>query len=263
MFAKLLKNEWRASRSVVSTLCVIILISGAMIGFGGLIAARGERIFLGREFFGVLLGTLMMLCVFAVAASCGASVFYALYRFYRSRFTEEGYLTYTLPVSNHSLMLSNILMSILEIALVLLAAAVAVGLAFGIFALALPWKEVGAETWDAIWRNLEDLCSELGNHSGEIASVLGFLILVCLSQLIVLMLSVTIGAIVAKKHPILMAVAAYYGLGLVRGAVNIFGILGSDRITNVLTAADISNLVTIVAGYFLMYWLTSKKLNLT
>lgn len=262
MFAKLLKNEWRSSRSGIGTMCAIILISGVMIGFGGLIVARGEKIFLGRELFGVLLGTLMMLCVFAVALCCGGSVVYALYRFYRSRFTEEGYLTYTLPVSNHSLLLSGILMSLLEILLVLLAAAVAVGLAFGIFALGLPLKEIGADTLAAFDRAFADFGNALVNHMSDIASFLLFMVLLCVSQLITQMLSITIGAIVARKHPILMAVAVYYGIGLVNNAVSVLGMLNRDGLPGILTTNGISCLVTILAGYFLMHWLTSKKLNL-
>ena len=32
MFAKLLKHEWRATRSIIVLLCVIILISGLTVG---------------------------------------------------------------------------------------------------------------------------------------------------------------------------------------------------------------------------------------
>ena len=123
MFAKLLKQEWRGSRKVIGVLCAVILISGVIIGTTALAMTKWGS--LGDSDVAATLAVLLvMACVIAVALSCAASIVYVLCRFYRSRFTEEGYLTYTLPVSNHSLMLSSILMSAAEMLLVLVAAAV-------------------------------------------------------------------------------------------------------------------------------------------
>ena len=131
MFAKLLKNEWRSSRKTIATLCTVILISGLLIGSATLAMVRWDSLSSGSDLLAIIPMLLISLCIMAVAVSCAASVFYALWRFYRSRFTEEGYLTYTLPVNNHFLILSSLLMSALEILLVLLAAGVAVALALG------------------------------------------------------------------------------------------------------------------------------------
>ena len=135
MFGKLLKAEWRSSRRTVGILCAVILIAGLL---AGLMGAWMLRLSVSDkpvpDLLQVSFVLLVMAAVITVPMACVASVFYALYRFYRSRFTEEGYLTYTLPVNNHQLMLSSILASVLEILLVLLAAALAVALCGGLTA---------------------------------------------------------------------------------------------------------------------------------
>ena len=85
-----------------------------------------------------------------------------------------------------------------------------------------------------------------------------------ISTLILLMLSVTIGAIVAKKHPILMAIVVFYGIGILRTVLNVAGLVtgGEDIMESALTMMNVSSLLTIGAGYAVIYWLTSKKLNL-
>ena len=265
MFAKLLKYEWRSSRKTVATLCAVILISGLLIGSGAFAMVRFDGLTNGSEVFGIGVLLLMSLCIITVAVSCAASVFYALWRFYKSRFTEEGYLTYTLPVNNHFLILSSLLMSAVEILLVLIAAGAAVMLALGVFSLSLPWKEIGPDTWNAVWRFLGEIGNELGRHGEECFLLLMNMILGGISTLILLMLSVTIGAIVAKKHPILMAVLAFYGIGILRFLVTAVGLFASEEGIGdgVLATMNLSSLVTIGVGYALIYWLTSKKLNLT
>ena len=256
MFAKLLKYEWRSSRKTIATLCTVILISGLLIGSATLAMVRWDSLRSGSDLLAIIPMLLISLCIMAVAVSCAASVFYALWRFYKSRFTEEGYLTYTLPVNNHFLILSSLLMSALEILLVLLAAGVAVALALGIFSLSLPWKEIGPETWKAVARALGELGNELANHGKDILLLL---------MTAILMLSVTVGAIVAKKHPILMAVVVFYGIGILRSVLNVVGLItgGEEAVYSALNMMNISSLVTIGAGYALIYWLTGKKLNLT
>ena len=260
MFAKLLKYEWRSSRKTIATLCTVILISGLLIGSATLAMVRWDSLRSGSDLLAIIPMLLISLCIMAVAVSCAASV-----RLYRSRFTEEGYLTYTLPVNNHFLILSSLLMSALEILLVLLAAGVAVALALGIFSLSLPWKEIGPETWKAVAQALGELGNELANHGKDILLLLMTAILGGISTLIMLMLSVTVGAIVAKKHPILMAVVVFYGIGILRSVLNVVGLItgGEEAVYSALTMMNISSLVTIGAGYALIYWLTDKKLNLT
>ena len=141
MFGKLIKAEWRASRRVVGILCLAVLIAALVLGLVGCGLFMAET--RSWNVHGTVEMIVALLCVAAImviAVAWAASIFYALWRFYRSRFTEEGYLTFTLPVNGHQLMLSSILASILEILAVLLATAVACVLGLGISALGIPWN---------------------------------------------------------------------------------------------------------------------------
>ena len=261
MFGKLMKAEWRASRRAIGALCSVVLISGALLGLLGNLLLREEN---GSwqlpGFVNVLFSLLSVAAVLAVALSLAASVFYALWRYYRSRFTEEGYLTYTLPVNNHQLMLSSILASVLEILLVGLATMAAVAVAFGIFAAELPWNEVD---WGQVWSRFEELLHGLHPVVGDVLLVLLNIVLMCLVTLLTLMLAVTIGATAAKKHPVLLAIAVYYGLSLVRMAAYL-NAADAAYLSSRATLAALAgvNAAVMLIAYFWMYYLTSRRLNL-
>lgn len=260
MFGKLMKAEWRASRRVIGALCAVVLISGALLGLlGNLLLRESSGSWQLPGFVNVLFSLLSVAAVLAVALSLAASVFYALWRYYRSRFTEEGYLTYTLPVNNHQLMLSSILASVLEILLVGLATVAAVAMAFGIFAAELPWNEVD---WGLVGRRFEELLS-LRPVVGDVLLVLLNMVLMCLATLLTLMLAVTIGATAAKKHPVLLAIAVYYGLSLVRMAACLNAADAAYLSSGAALAAlaGVNAAATLIA-YFWMYYLTSRRLNL-
>ena len=260
MFGKLMKAEWRASRRVIGALCAVVLISGALLGLlGNLLLRESSGSWQLPGFVNVLFSLLSVAAVLAVALSLAASVFYALWRYYRSRFTEEGYLTYTLPVNNHQLMLSSILASVLEILLVGLATVAAVAMAFSIFAAELPWNEVD---WGLVGRRFEELLHGLRPVAGDVLLVLLNMVLMFLATLLTLMLAVTIGATAAKKHPVLLAIAVYYGLSLVRMAacLNAADACASSGAT--LAALAGVNAAAMLIAYFWMYYLTSRRLNL-
>lgn len=265
MFGKLMKAEWRSSRRVIGALCAVVLISGVLLGcLGNLLVRESMGNWRLPDFVGVLFSLLAFMAVLAVALAVGASVFYVLWRYYRSRFTEEGYLTFTLPVSNHQLMLSSILASVLEILLVALATVAAVAAAFGIFAAGLPWSEVDGHFWLRLRDAFGEMHVSFRPIAGDVALLLVNALVMCLTILLTLMLAITIGATVAKKHPILIAIAVYYGLSLVRmiayfNATEACAYL-SDRATFVMLAGV--NMVTILIAYFGMHYLTSRKLNL-
>lgn len=264
MFGKLMKAEWRASRRVIGALCAVVLISGALLGLlGNLLLREGTGSWQLPDFVNVLFSLLSMTAMLAVTLSLAASVFYVLWRYYRSRFTEEGYLTYTLPVNNHQLMLSSILASVLEMLLVALATVAAMAMAFGIFAAGLPWNEVDSTSWGLLWSRWGELLDSLRPVASDVLLVLLNMVLMGLAALLTLMLAVTIGATAAKKHPILLAIAVYYGLSLVRMAAYLSTIDACGLSSNAAFASlAAANVVTILIAYFWMYYLTSRRLNL-
>lgn len=280
MFAKLLKHEWQATKGVIGLLCVIILISGLTIGGAihyVILADGGNTLVMEEaalhvspetvEFLELLCILLITAGTMAVVICCAGSVFCVLYRFYRRCFSDEGYLTYTLPVTNHQILLSSIIISVVGVLAVVLAAAAAVGIVFGLVLLAanqvqeiiwadvwVSWENAWSQLVDSFWKNIRQFA--LVGFSG-IFSALG--------EYIVLMLSITIGALIAKKHKILAAVGVYYGLGMAQSLVLsllVMGGPGAENLHTLLATPGIMGIVLAVGGYWVMHWLTSKRLNL-
>ena len=104
--------------------------------------------------------------------------------------------------------------------------------------------------------------SSLGG-AGCALLVLLNMVLMGLATLLTLMLAVTIGATAAKKHPILLAIAVYYGLSLVRMAACLNAANACTSSGATLAALAGVNAAAILIAYFWMYYLTSRKLNLS
>ena len=147
-------------------LLIAALVLGA-VGCGLFLSEAHNWTF--REPVNLAVGLVSVAALMVIEVAWAASIFYALWRFYRSRFTEEGYLTWTLPVGGHSLLLSAILASVLEILLVGLATAASGALGLGVCALGIPWREAPADFWLQIRQGLTELWHRLPPYGGVIA----------------------------------------------------------------------------------------------
>lgn len=279
MFAKLLKHEWRATKSVIALLCVIILLSGLTVGLSmrSLVLADGNEVVVSSSEMYVTgedeMQNLEILCVilatagmFAIGFCCVGSVFVFLSRFYKRCFTDEGYLTFTLPVTSHQILLSGIMNTVLGMLVVMVAAVVGVGIIFGLFMTAIPQEILWADVWVSLKDVMTQILESLHKNAGEFI-MLGlsgiFGAFACLMEL---MLAVTIGALIAKKHKIIATVAVYYGINLVLGMVSSFLAMTavfSQDLSWLLGSTAMVSCVAAVGGYLLMHWLISRKLNLT
>ena len=274
MFTKLLKHEWRATKGVLALLCVIILIAGITIGSTMHYMAWADRNGtlnqlepgIGTKFTAVVSVMLIMAGVGAVAVCSAGSLFFLIYRFYKRCFTDEGYLTFTLPVTTHQILLSSLVNTIIGELIMGIAVVLAIGIAALLFLTAFPenliWadvsvglKEAFVQMWASLVQNL-DVLSSL-----TITGIIG-----ALSELIVLMLAVTIGALIARKHKILAAFAVYYGISMVQSFALTFSnlsVITDQSIQKSFFVTSLTSLIIAVGAYFLMHYLTDKKLNLT
>lgn len=123
MFAKLLKMEFRSTWNVLGILCLSLVGAGLL---GGVAIRYLEGASAPKQWLEVL-------CTLAITAAvlffvvCGvAALIVQIVRFYRSRFTDEGYLTFTLPVTTHQVLLSSFLTSAVN--LIAVAAVSVIGL---------------------------------------------------------------------------------------------------------------------------------------
>ena len=145
MFTKLLKQDWRARWGVLGVLCLICL-SAAVLGGGSMrylvwASNQSETMKLPT----VLCVLAMVMSFVAIAVCCVAQLFFQLWRFYKSCFTDEGYLTFTLPVTTHEILLSSLINTFLGVLLMVVVACVSLG------GLLLLGFSVVEGFWPALW----------------------------------------------------------------------------------------------------------------
>ena len=270
MFTKLLKHEWRATRGMLGTLCLVCLGASLLGGLNMRYLMWASTAQEMQHNTIIVLNTLAMVAaIIAVALAGVAALFLYIGRFYKSRFTDEGYLTFTLPVGTHQNLLSSMANTAIGMVIMFFVICAAIGL----------WLVIGFSAmdgfYDELWRNLPrlwaEMCREIGGIKfGYVALFLGNILCGSACEIVLMMLSVTIGSIIAKKHKILAAVGMYYGINvvfsIVTSSVMSMQVFADHTIGQIFSTTLLSSLVQTavvsVVGYFLMYWLVDRKLNL-
>ena len=274
MFAKLLKHEWRSTREMLGILCLISL--GASL-LGGLtmcylfyVSSHDGG---GSEALKILSVLFMIAAMIALAVVGVAAVVVYMGRFYKSRFTDEGYLTFTLPVNTHQNLLASLVNTAIGMVLITLVICLS-GCLWMVIAFAgvegfyqTVWEHF-PELWEKFW-------SLVQTHAGEIPWGVVARGMLCaltgaINSLVMLMLAVTVGSLIAKKHKILAAVALLYGIRVLISIATVFLMSATNAICDGALAAisgffgRTALLMTALSlgGYFLMYWLVDRKLNL-
>ena len=250
MFAKLLKMEFRSTWNVLGILCLSLVGAGLLGGVAirYLVGASAPKEWLEAVLFFVVCGV--------------AALIVQIVRFYRSRFTDEGYLTFTLPVTTHQVLLSSFLTSAVN--LIAVAAVSVIGLILMGLCVVPDFKDL-REGIHVLWQELPELWARF--TQADVLQAFGLLLVNAIvafsNELILIMLAVTIGSLVAKKHKILAAVAFYYILHVVDLTfTGVSMVKLAESPNSLLGLLALVNLIMAVAGYFLMYFLVDKKLNL-
>lgn len=202
-----------------------------------------------------------------------------LVRFYKHFFTDEGYLTFTLPVKKSQLLNSKILMSaIFNLATVVV-------LAFDIFfmlAIAVPDVVLDPQLWSRFFEIIGGLFKEAGLVF-SIVYILEAFALIAVSLVyssLALFTVITVASMVARKHKVLAAIGIYYiSNAIISGFSQL--IIMDGNFSSALEKIDtlpvrqlqlsqiaillivIGILATAIAGLHLLEnWLLERKLNL-
>lgn len=265
MFAKLLKYEWRATSKTLGILSLAALAAG---GLGALLlrlmlADAGKNPILMVFAMVMLLGIMLALIAYGIAVSI-----FLLARFYRNKFTDEGYLTFTLPVTSHELVLSTLVNELVWS--VITCAVIFVSLGMILF--------VGtAQTGVVNWEFLDGMRVEFAGVRGSfmdlsagtaVLSAVSVVVSVIATPLMA-MAAITIGASIAQKHKILTAFGIYYGTNMAVGTLNNTAKLAMSFGNDVVTGMQISMafqlliyLTLAVGSYFVTTHFMRNKLNL-
>ena len=281
MFSKLLKHEFKANFGLLGILSLCALGVG-LLGGGILNAAIYISENLSDNDVGLVgvtsLYSALMFVILALVIYAVAVQFINLYRFYKSRFTDEGYLTFTLPVNAHQIFLSALLhmLAWMVISSLVVLLAVALILLIGV----VPHLDLlGGDFSDmeGIFGQMGDILqTEQGYDAYQVLTVVQT-VFAPIYSLLLIMTSITLGCVLAKKHKILATVGMYYCISMLVGLLETILTLVPTVLMmaemyetgryftymNITAGISLSLQVGIaVGGYFLSTYLMKHKLNL-
>ena len=276
MFAKLLKYEWKASAGLLGILSLAALGVG-LAGGGALryLFVTAESVGDGAT-NGVVMVPLMFFVMFmmlALVAYVIATQIILLSRFYKSRFTDEGYLTFTLPVSTWQNYLSALTNILIWDAISGLVMVISLGLLVFIGLTGVP-AFVGSLDMTEITQGYRELFAMEGYAQYQLLSMI-YGVVSFFAAPVLIMTCITLGAVLAKKHKILAAIGLYYAASMVVGMaasvssavvmVEELEMSTTPYTGTMLLALGIQILVQLalaIGGSFLSVHLMDKKLNL-
>lgn len=243
MFGKCLKHDLRA----IWRVWWIAAASAFGMGAVGSLAVRGiievnlhiEEVNGAAVFFlSLVLSAVAIAAFFAVVAFCVISTILVYVRFFKNFFSDEGYLTFSLPVPRRTLYLAKTVNALIwDLATV---GVVALIVTLAVLIIPTPcfteWSTCSVGPVDlTLFRAFGRTTAELWNRCGAWLLLYGLEFL-CGCVALILMdsglvqLCITLGAVVAKKHKFLAAVGIYYavqtGLGM------LMQLLGTSMLLN-------------------------------
>ena len=219
----------------------------------------------------------IIITVIGLSAFIMATEIFIYVRFYQNLFSDEGYLTFTLPVRRRDILNSKIISGLLVniLTIILLFAEIFVIIIIG---LDQPTLYVMSESIGMFLRGTLEL---LGAWSAVyiIEALIGILFLLTAGYLLTL-ICITFAAVVAKKHKVIAAIGFYYitnavisfvsQIGIMLGSISLAGILEKLPDSShyaVISLMALSLVLCIGAIAFTLYsvehYLLDRKLNLS
>ena len=278
MLGRLIKHEWK---SVYKVGCLML---GAMVlvTFFGWLAfqtpmwrslGNGRSSFGWQDIFGAF--TLLLYAVLLVVINSGI-VIYVGVRFYKTMYTDEGYLLHTLPVTKHEILVSKILVGGLWVMIIFFSMYLSLFLlGMSMLWAVLPDQYTMAELWQEFRDGMGELLwlagAELGIDFGIwFWKVLFTSLITPFVTLTTLFGAISLGQL-ASKHRVLTAILCYVGILIAESMISsVFGSIMTFSYLNSFGAyADRSSLaafcvrlLTATGLYFVSWYVTSHRLNM-
>lgn len=283
MLGKLFKYENRAVSKILLPLSLAVIV----LSIFAALMLKLNLIFEGKFTEGSIISmalstTTGMMTIFSIIAMISAD-FIALYmimqRYYKNLFTDEGYLTFTLPVKTSSIILSKLFCAVIWSVIV------AISTIIGIFIFAIFGTSVSFVNVDAIKGTWEILCQLFEfYYTGDFEQIV-FLIELLISAVVSLFtnflliyLSITLGCQIAKKHKILASIGMYFVVSAIVSTLGtvvqiitsgVYG--GLDYLDTITSISDVylmlipSIILSVVLGvgyFFLNHYILKNRLNI-
>lgn len=257
MLKKLLKYEFKAvSKSLVPMLLAIFglsVLSSFIIVLNNAISRSSAASSVFAAIFQIITSIILVFSVIALFASILIVIFLLLQRYYKNFFTDEGYLTFTLPVEVKQLLATKLISGFVWTIVGTIVIFVSI-----MFFLPFATAEDGHLISFDVLTTFIDVISSFYRYVGTLNSVLftvEFILLGVIgviSQLLLYYLAITIGSIIAKKHKILASIGMYFAInsvtGIVAGIIMFLIMLISPQ-----TAQNIDSLYGVSHSFLIMY----------
>lgn len=273
MFAKLLKHEWKTNSKM------LITISGFMLGIA-LLSGFVLRLLISAAtnpdaqsdviaLIAIPASLFLFVAFLALVVYAAGVEFYLLYRFYKSRFTDEGYLTFTLPVKTSHIFLSSalhmLIWGVISGIVLLLSGCICifVGIPFG----------EDTVTIGAFFDGLREIFS-IYAEVFPWEAYLPVLPVTLICGIVLPMSCIVIGSVLAKKLKILASIGIMYGCsaltsvisGMITAVTTVMftqGIISIDTMNQIMPISSaIISVILASFGYLLSIHLMKNKLNL-
>ena len=267
MLNKIIKYDfrtmWRICAPMFIATGIVSVICCALLYFT-LSFSSGENV-LAAMMMATGFYVIGIFAIFAMSVICEFVVFY---RYYKSMFTDEGYLTMVIPVGTATLLNAKLISSLLFTLIVMAVGAVGIGIAvaipislndpsilvgfFDILKAAIPALSYGSlEAWAIIVMSVRSLFS-------------------LVEGVVITISAITVGAILMSRYKILGAICMYLAISFVHSIiVNLSNMLFAFTEGYFVAELLLSNVIGIVISaafsvvlYILSYNTLKKKLNI-
>jgi len=230
MFNKLLKYEARS----IWRYWWIIAVSIIGLSFVGAFALRFTLTAVEHDVdeMAFLVAIAMMvvgISIFCILASLLITEILVFVRYYKNFFTDEGYLTFTLPVSRQKMLAAKMLNGLIWTLAHILLIALCGLFIFGI--ISPPPQATGRLINFIVFKQLGDLLSQVWNSVGGwlivyIVEALMFIVAALAFSQSLLYFCITFGSVIAKKAKLLAAIGIYYAVNFTLSIISqVFGII--------------------------------------
>ena len=286
------KNIWKAGTLMLLGMLVVTVIGCVVLRMpGGVVTGLLDNndINATQSWFVLssFVATLILYVIMLLASTWGMLIFLGI-RFYRSMYTDEGYLSHTLPVTANQLFLSKILVSgvwylFISIGIGISVVALVVSLMTGLLNIG-ELSSVLTQYNGNIWEFLADAFYELGRtYEEEMGINLSHYVITLLLTyvagpfitMVTLFGALTIGQL-SSKHKGLMGILAYAGLTILSSIIGstvqsafMFGANVANSASGITVSTNsaydinvITSLLIAAIMYGVSYYIMNRKLNL-
>ena len=284
------KNIWKAGTLMLLGMFIVTVIGCIALQMPGVAEFFDSNDINGAQAWLVVSSFAAMLILYVImllASTWGMLIFLGI-RFYRSMYTDEGYLSHTLPVTANQLFLSKVVISgvwylFISLSIILSVIALMISMAVGVTNIG-GFTDVLAQYNGNIWAFLSDVVYELSRFYEEQMSIslvhygitlLFTFIIGPFITMITLFGALTIGQL-SSKHKGLMGILAYAGVTILSSMIgsavqsafmfsaNTMSSPGGFSVTTNM-AYDINVITSLLIAaimYGVSYYIMNRKLNL-